>query len=62
MVCGGLQWFVVVCSGLRYFDGPLRATENKVILQTFVKRCPILLISSKLALLSPLWLFLTGAK
>ena len=54
MVCGGLWWFAVFCSGLRYFDGPLRGTENKLILQKCVKRCPIILISSNLALLSPL--------
>ena len=40
----------------------LRATENKMILRKFVKRCPILLISSNLAFLSHLGQFLTGAK
>ena len=44
------------------FGSILRATENKLILRKFVKRCPILFISSNLAFLSPLGQFFTGAK
>ena len=40
----------------------LKATENKLILRKYVKRCPILLISFNLAFHSPLGQFLMGGK
>ena len=55
-----MQFFNFIFKAL--FGSILRATENKLILEKFVKRCPILLISSNLAFLSPLGQFLTGAK
>ena len=55
-----MQFFIFKFKAL--FGSILRATENKLILRNFVKKCPIFLISSNLAFLSPLGQFLTGAK